>query len=314
MAFLRSSRCPNCGQKATGISCRWCGYPLMRGRAVKEPREQKRLKKPVQASAKAEPKAKEEAREKAKTTKNLYTWAGLGLLVAGSLVFLAAYFVLLLTWLAALGISMLILSFILLALGRTIPKLPPEVSALFLETGINNIAALVEELGIKSKAIYLPSSLTSGGPQALIPLHFNPLLSPITKAFPQRLIVRYGASSDNIGLLVTTTGTTAVGMLESIPGPISAELESALTFLFRGILGVADGTRVITSENHIEVEIYNSHIENKTAWFYQCLGGPLASVVASVAAEAWNRPVTIKQEEHHRGRCSIELEVLGEDI
>jgi len=110
---------------------------------------------------------------------------------------------------------------------------------------------------------------------------------------------------------VTTTGTAAVGMLESIPGPISAELESALTFLFRGVLGVADGTRVITNENHIEVEIHNSHIENKTAWFHQCLGGPLASVVASVAAEAWNSPVTIKQEERHRGRCSIELEVLG---
>ena len=40
--------------------------------------------------------------------KNLYTWAGLGLLVAGSLVFLLSYFILLLTWLAALGISMLL--------------------------------------------------------------------------------------------------------------------------------------------------------------------------------------------------------------
>ena len=108
--------------------------------------------------------------------KNPYTWAGLGLLVAGSLVSLSSYFILLLTWLTALGISMLILSFILFALGRTIPKLPPEVSALLLETGIDNIATIVEELGIRTKAIYLPSSLTSGRPQALIPLHSNPSL------------------------------------------------------------------------------------------------------------------------------------------
>jgi len=243
--------------------------------------------------------------------KNPYTWAGLGLLVAGSLVSLSSYFILLLTWLTALGISMLILSFILLTLGRTIPKLSPEVSTLLLETGIDNIATIVEELGIRAKAIYLPSSLTSGKPQALIPLHSNPLPSLITKALPQRLIVRYGANPDDIGLLLSTIGTTAVGMLELRPGPTSAELESALTSLFRGILGVADGTRVIDHENHITVEIYNPRIENKTTWFHQCLGGPLASIVASVAAEAWDRPVTITQEEQHRGKCSIELEVLG---
>ena len=206
---------------------------------------------------------------------------------------------------------MLILSFILLTLGRTIPKLPPEVSALLLETGIDNIATIVEELGIRAKAIYLPSSLTSGRPQALIPLHPNPALPPITKALPQRLIVRYGASPDDIGLLVTTTGTTAIGMLESRPGPTSAELESALTSLFTGILGVADGTKVVYNENHIGVEIRNPRIENKTTWSHQCLGGPLASMVASVAAEAWNRPVTINQEEHYKRKCSIELEVLG---
>ncbi len=242
--------------------------------------------------------------------KNPYTWAGLGLLVAGSLVSLSSYFILLLTWLTALGISMLILSFILLTLGRTIPKLSPEVSTLLLETGIDNIATIVEELGIRAKAIYLPSSLTSGKPQALIPLHSNPLPSVITKALPQRLIVRYGATPDDVGLLLSTTGTTAVGMLESRPTPTSEGLESALTSLFRGILGVADGTRVIDHENHITVEIHNPRIENKTTWFHQCLGGPLASIVASIAAEAWNRPVIITQEEQHRRQCSIDLEVL----
>ena len=84
--------------------------------------------------------------------KNPYVWTGLGLLVAGSLVFLSSYFILLLTWLTALGISMLILSFILLNLGRTIPKLSPEISTLLLETGTDNIATIVEELGIRAKA------------------------------------------------------------------------------------------------------------------------------------------------------------------
>jgi len=243
--------------------------------------------------------------------KNPYTWAGLGLLIAGSLVSLLAYFILLLTWLTALGICMLIISFILLALGRTIPKLSHEVCTLLLETGIDNMATIVEELGIRSKAVYLPSSLNGGRPQALIPLHSNPSLPLITKPLPHRFITRYGTNPDDIGLLLSTVGTAAVGMLESKPGPTPVEFESALTSLLTGILGVADRTTVAYNENRIKVEIHNPRIEDKATWCHQCLGGPLASIVASVAAEAWDRPVTIKQEKHLKGKHFVELEVAG---
>ena len=138
--------------------------------------------------------------------KNSYTWSGFSLLIAGSLLSPVAYFILHLNWLTALGISMLILSFLLLALGKTIPKLSPEVCGLLLETGIDNIATIVEELGIKTKAIYLPSSLTSGRPQALIPLHSNSSLPSLTKPLPHRLIVKYGANPDDIGLLMAGIG------------------------------------------------------------------------------------------------------------
>ena len=74
---------------------------------------------------------------------------------------------------------------------------------------------------------------------------------------------------------------------------------------------MADKTSVVCHENHIKVEISNPRLENKANWSHQCLGGPLASVAASVAAEAWNRPVTIKQEERHRDKYLIELEVTG---
>jgi hypothetical protein len=243
--------------------------------------------------------------------KNPYTWAGLGLLITGGVVFLVAYFILLLTWISALGMAMLILAVILLALGRTIPRVSPEVSALLLETGISNMDALVEELGITARALYLPASLTGGSPRALIPLRSNPSPPSISEALPQRLIVRYGNKPDDVGLLVTTAGTTAVGMLEAKPGPASDELASALTFLFRGLLGVADRTRVVIGENHVSVNIYNLRIENRPTWANQCLGSPLASIVASVAAEAWDSPVAIKQETYRGRGCSVELEVPG---
>ena len=243
--------------------------------------------------------------------KNPYTWTGLGLLIAGGLISLPAYFLFHLVWLTALGICMLIMSVILVALGKAVPKLPPEVCSLLLETGIDNIATLIEELGIQSKAIYLPSSLTNNRPQAFIPLHSNGSCPEITRALPQRLIARYGTSPEDIGLLISTIGSTATGMLDSKPGATSAELESALTSLFAGRLGVADGTRVICRNNQIKVEINKPRLENGTSWSHQCLGGPLAAIVASIAAEAWNKPMTISQEEQINGKYCVELEVIG---
>ena len=100
--------------------------------------------------------------DKARIGRNAYTWTGLGLLVAGAITVVAAVFVLSsVVWLTALGVAMLIMAFILLALARSVPRMSPEVSMLLLETGIDNIATVVEELGIESKPVYLPSSLTS---------------------------------------------------------------------------------------------------------------------------------------------------------
>ena len=240
---------------------------------------------------------------------NTYTRAGIGLLVAGVIWTIPAYFVFQSVWLTALGICMLILAGILIALGRAIPRLPPEVCSLLLETGIDNIASLIEELGIKTKAIYLPSSLASRYPRAFIPLHSNGSRPEITRALPKRLIARYGSGPEDIGLLITTIGSTASSLIESKPGATPEQLETALTSLLTGRLGVADGTRVICYNRHIMVEIHKPTLENGTSWSHQCLGGPLATVVASIAAEAWNKPMTISKEERIDGKYCIELEV-----
>jgi len=246
--------------------------------------------------------------------KNSYTYAGFGLLITGSLISPVAYFILHLSWLAALGISMLILSFVLLALAKTIPKLSPEICSLLLETGIDNIATVIEELGIKTKAVYLPSSLTNDRPRALVPLHAKAALPVITKALPQRLIVRYGTNPDDVGLLLSTIGSTAFAMLDSIPAPNSIEIESVLNTLFEGRLGVAGGTNVICNGEHVSVQINNPRLENGASWSHYCLGGPYASVIASIAAEIWDKPVTITREQYLKGKFFVEVRVIGDNI
>lgn len=245
------------------------------------------------------------------TKQNPYIISGLGLLIAGGLISIPSYFIFNVIWLTALGICLLILSGILIALGKAVPKLPPEVCALLLETGINNTAALIEELGIKARAIYLPSSLAGDRPQAFIPLQSNGKRPEITRALPQRLITRYGNRPEDIGLLISTVGSTAIDLLESTPGATADELAAALTSLFAGRLGVANGATVARRDNHIMVEINKPRIENGTSWSHHCLGGPLATVVASVAAEAWNKPVTISREEPGNGKYYVELEVMS---
>jgi hypothetical protein len=244
-----------------------------------------------------------------RTDRNVYTWTGLSLLVAGIIIVLTSLLVLSsLVWLTALGIASLIMAFILLALARTIPRVTPEVSMLLLEAGSDNIAAVVEELGIKSKPVYLPSSLTGGRPQALIPLHSNPSLPKITSTLPRRFIVRYGSAPDDVGLLVTTAGTVAVSMLESPPSPESMHLESTLNSLFVGNLGAADKIRVFTVGSGLRVEVRNPRIQTADEWSHQCLDSSLASVVASVAADAWNKPFIVTNEEQHGSTYAVEIE------
>ena len=139
--------------------------------------------------------------------KNTYTVLGASLALASVMLTVLAYLILHSTPLTALGISTGVLAAVSLSLGRGQPKIPPEASAILLQSGVENVSTLVEELGLKSKAIYLPSSMTSGQSQALIPLHSNPHPPQLEKiVLPKRLIVKHGSKPEDLGLLVTTPG------------------------------------------------------------------------------------------------------------
>ena len=244
-------------------------------------------------------------------TENPYNLLGLALALTGGALAAVSHLILDSIPLTALGISMVILGAISLTLGRTRPQISPDVSAILLETGLENTAAIVEELGLRSKAIYVPSSLTDGRPRALVPLHSNPRPARVTEVLPPRLIARHGPDPEDIGILVTTPGTAITGMLGSRPGPGAEELESAITSVLVGMLDVADGAKVNMVEGRVFVEVMGPRLEYRNIWFYQCLGSPLASIAASLACEALDKPVVVEREEHQRGKRTIELRVAG---
>jgi len=81
-----------------------------------------------------------------------------------------------------------------LALGRAQLEISLEAASILLESSLGNVSALVEELGLNIKAIYVSSSITGGEPKALISLHLNPNPPKPKDPLPKRLVVKYGSN------------------------------------------------------------------------------------------------------------------------
>ena len=243
-------------------------------------------------------------------SKNPYTFLGLGLVLTGAWLAPVSHILLHSTPLSALGLSLIILGAVCLVLGGTRPQIPPEISTILLETSLENISAIVEELGLRTKAVYLPSSLTNGEPRALIPLHSNLSLPLVKGDFPRRLITKYGPGAEDIGLLITTPGSATVKMLEAKPGSTSSELEATLTSIFIGALDIAGIVRVNMTDQTTTIEVSNPRLEYRNLPFYQCLGSPLASIAAAIVAEALGKPIVVEEEVRHKGKTIIELRNL----
>jgi hypothetical protein len=178
-----------------------------------------------------------------------------------------------------------------------------------LKTGMENTAALLEELGLRSKAVYLPSTMRDGHPQALIPLGDKDI-HDVKGKIPGRLIVRYGVNPDDMAIAVTTPGSISIDKLETKPGPTSSEIEAAVTYILTGLLDIASSVKVNMEDARVDVEIIGARLHYEDIWYYRCLGSPIASIVATISSEALGSPVRIKEEVYNKGKSRVILEVL----
>jgi hypothetical protein len=198
-----------------------------------------------------------------------------------------------------------------IALASSRPQISPEASQLILETGMENIAALLEELGLNHKAIYLPSSMRDGNAQALIPLSGEIDVRRIKGKIPRRLIVRYGDNPGDMAIAVTAPGGTGLDKMEIKSGPTSSEIEQAVTYVLTGLLDLANFVEVRMSEKQLDIEVTGPKLHFENVWYYRCMGSPIASIVASIASEGIGKPLRIQEESYQKGKNLIRLEVLG---
>ncbi|HSV48843.1 MAG TPA: hypothetical protein VLH35_00880 [Candidatus Acidoferrales bacterium] len=243
---------------------------------------------------------------------NNYRTLSTCLAIAGVCLSVLSYFVLTSTPLTALGLSAVMVGAVAFAVSRGQPKISAEASAILLQSGVENISALVEEIGLKSKAIYLPSSMSGGKPKALIPMDKN--FSFDKKILPNRLIVRYGAKPEAMGLLLVTPGSAIGGLVEAKVDCSAGDLESSISSVLLGTVNLADGVRATMDGDKIVVEVVNPRLEEGKMWIYDSIGSPIASMVASIAAQVLDKPVSIAGEQQSRGKCIVELKVVGSSL
>ena len=247
--------------------------------------------------------------------KNPYLRLGLALTLSGAVLAPVFYFVAVSVPLTALALSAIILGLVSAMLGNARPELTPEASQMMLQTGVENIAALLEELGLTARAIYLPSPEKGGRPKALIPLKEDGVL-PGGKDIPDRLIARYGPNLESMCLAVTTPGSVSLDGVAVVRGGGPDQIENALNQILVGVMDLADSVSLhIQAQSfpsgRMLVDVARPKLKYENIWYYRCLGSPLASVVATVASQALARAVRIKSETATgKNNTRIELEVL----
>jgi hypothetical protein len=245
---------------------------------------------------------------------NPYRILGITLATAGAILVPVFYFIVNSPALTATGISAIILGFTCIAVANARPYLSPEAAQMLLKTGMENTAALLEELGLNNKAIYMPAG-EAGKARALIPLASSSQLTAQnlelrTQYLGDRLIVRYGPGVEDMAIAVTTPGSVNLQMLENKPGPTAGEIESALNYLLTGVLDIARGVTVNIIDSRVEVKISDARMSYENVWYYRSLGSPIASIAAVVVSEALNKPVRIAKEAENKGKSVITLEIM----
>ena len=241
---------------------------------------------------------------------NRYRLLGIGLIIAGVVFAPVAYIIINSIPLTAIALSSTMIGFTSFALATTRPRISPEVSQMIFETGMENIASLLEELGINNKAIYLQSAMRTGNAQALIPLSGDIDIQRTKEKIPKKLIVRYGDNPDDIGIVVTAPGGTGLNNLEINPGPTLSDIEQTLTYVLTGLLDIAKSVSVHLSEKQLHIEVIGPKLFYENSRYNRCIGSPIASIVATIASDGLGKPIRIKEESYQKGVSNIQLEVL----
>jgi hypothetical protein len=242
--------------------------------------------------------------------KNRYQKLGIALCSTGVIVAPVSYFIIDSIPLTAVGISAFSIGISCFVLAYNHSSLSPEAYRLMLTTGLKNTAALLEGLGVSGKAVYLPSTMRNGNYNAFIPLTQGGDGGLMKEKILEKFLVPYGKNHEDLAFSLATPGGINIDSFETIPGPTAGEIEFAINHILSEILDVADSASVILLDNRVYVAVSNPKLVFEDTRYYQCMGSPIASIIAAVSSEALGRPIRILEENREKELSTITLEVL----
>lgn len=242
--------------------------------------------------------------------KNRYQKLGIALCSTGVIVAPVSYFIIDSIPLTAVGISAFSIGISCFVLAHNHSSLSPEAYQLMLTTGLENTAALLEGLGLSNKAVYFPSTMQDRKRHALIPLTHKGDGDLMKEKILEKLLIPYGKNPDDLAFSIATPGGIAVDSFETIPGPTAGEIEFAINHILSEILDVADSASVILIDKRVYVAVSNPKLVFEDTRYYQCMGSPIASIIAAVSSEALGKPIRILEENREKELSTITLEVL----
>jgi len=228
---------------------------------------------------------------------------------------------------AGLGLASFLIGLLLIYIPVERVVSPKLVSALCISSLVN-LNSLLEELGVDSKAIYLPTKEGTHQPRAFLPLIRNPDASLIlAKRFEADGLLTVDTSDPHrSGIVLVPPGSSLLSFIEEESGIdlYNVSLDELGNVLRTGLaeaVEIAEDVRVISTDGSVRVEVGPLMLEelcqmqSKVApSLCSQVGCPLCSAVICAITKAAKRPVSVVKISSLAGRrVSIELKLLEGD-
>jgi hypothetical protein len=228
---------------------------------------------------------------------------------------------------ASLGLASFLIGLLLIYVPTERTVSPQLVNAICLSSLVN-LNSLLEELGVDSKAVYLPTKKETHQPCAFLPLARSLDLSSmfLKRLNDGGLFIVNDQDPYQSGLALVPPGSSLATLIEQESGidfynVRLDELENALRTGLVEALEIAEDVRVMFMNGSVRVEVGPliseelCEMQSKVARsLCSQVGCPLCSAVICAVTKAAKRPVSVIKISPLRGRkTSVELRLLEGD-
>jgi len=253
-----------------------------------------------------------------------FALSGIFLLVLGTAVTVVTYLEGIIP-IVALGLGCILLGVMTLFIPESTSFRAGRLATLSSLPSLTAIDALIKDLDIWPRGIYIPAKGFGAVPRVLLPLSDAPFAIPPGLARTSRVFVILGKNSNERGILLVPPGAEIVSALENcLQTDLSTikldDLEARLGFGLE-ILGISKRTVTVkVAERVATVQVgatslvdLEEQLRAKAPRLVTQVGSPLISALAAVVSKASGKYVRIKDSTMDRSKLTVTLGMFADE-